>query len=181
VGESRFDLKLLRTTGRETITIRRRDGSGPSPRLVVAPSFPQDASVRSVTVNGRAARFARARSGDVQRAEVVVDGAETTEIAFAYDEGTDVYVRAEAPAPGARSQGLRVLRARAEGSALNLSLEGLGGHSYALFLRTPRRPGAEGGVTVERAGRDWELRVAFEGPPDRYVRREVRLPLKDGS
>jgi glycogen debranching enzyme len=183
VGESRFELKLLRTSGRETITIRRQDGSGPAPlpRLVVAPSFPLDATVRSVAVNGRSARFARSRSGDVQRAEVVVDGAETTEIVFAYDEGTDVYMRAEAAAPGARSQGLRVLRARAEGSALDLSLEGLGGHTYALFLRTPRRPGAVGGVTLEKAGRDWALRVAFEGPPDRYVRRDVRLPLRDGG
>jgi hypothetical protein len=147
---------------------------------VVAPSFPLDATVRSVTVNGQAARFALARSGDVQRAEVVVDGVGTSEILFAYDEGTDVYVRAEAPAPGARSQGLRVLRARAEGSALNLSLEGLGGHSYALFLRTPRHPGATRGVTLEKAGRDWEVRVAFEGPADTYVRRDVELPLKDG-
>jgi glycogen debranching enzyme len=182
VGGSRFELKLLRSPGRETITIRRQDGSAthPHPRLVVAPSFPLDATVRSVTVNGQAARFALARSGDVQQAEVVVDGVGTTEILFAYDEGTDVYVRAEAPAPGARSQGLRVLRARAEGSALNLSLEGLGGHSYALFLRTPRHPGATRGVTLEKAGRDWEVRVAFEGPADTYVRRDVELPLKDG-
>jgi glycogen debranching enzyme len=183
VGASRFELKLLRSVGRETITIRRQDGSAtsPPPRLVVAPSFPLDATVRSVTVNGHSARFALARSGDVQRAEVVVDGVGTTEIVFAYDEGTDVYVRAEAPAPGARSQGLRVLRARAEGSALNLSLEGLGGHSYALFLRTPRRPGAARGVTVEKAGRDWELHVVFDGPSDTYVRRDVGLPLKDGG
>jgi hypothetical protein len=101
------------------------------------------------------------------------------QIVFAYDEGTDVYARAEASEPGARSAGLRILRARAEGQVLRLVLEGRGGRSYTLRARTPRILGSGAGATVKRtADRDWELRVAFEGSTDAYVRRELSLTLR---
>jgi hypothetical protein len=182
VGASRYDLKFVRSSGRTAIVIAHGEDAvpGPAPRVVAAPSFPLDAAVRSVTVNGRAARFQLRRAGDVQRAEVTVEGGPpTAEIVFAYDEGTDVYSRAEAPAPGARSEGLRVLRARAEAGGLHLRLEGRGGREYPLRVRTPRGVGGAPGVTATKAGHgDWEVRVSFEGPADTYVRRDLVLPLR---
>jgi hypothetical protein len=182
VGGSRYDLKLVRSSGRTVIVIARRDDPtpGPAPKVVVAPSFPLDATVRSVTVNGQAARFQLRRAGDVQRAEVTIEGGPpTAEIVFAYAEGTDVTSRAEAPAPGARSEGLRILRARAEAGGLHLRLEGRGGREYPLHVRTPRTVGGAPGVTLTKAGPgDWDLRVSFEGPTETYVRRDLVLLLR---
>jgi len=181
VGNARYDLNLERTPGRETIKVERRveaNAAGPA-RIIVAPAFPLDVKISSVTVNGRPAKFDPRRMGDIQRVEVNVESQLlVNEIAFTYEEGTDVYVEREALRPGASSEGLRVLRSRADASALRLTLEGLGGHTYELRVRTPRRIGETSGVRViEAAGHDVKLLVSFEGRDDAYVRRELIIPL----
>ena len=181
-----YDFALTRGDGRLGIKVTRRAPPRPAgaaapaaPRLFVAPAFPLDARIRSATVNGRAARFAVTRSGDVQRAEVSLEVPKDAEVVFNYEEGTDVYAEHEAPAPGARSRGLRILRARADAGALRLVLEGLAGHTYALRVRTPKEVEEAEGVTIEDdGGDDLLLRIEFEGPPDVYTRREVILPLR---
>lgn len=182
VGNARYNLSLERTTGRQTIKVERRvDGNAGSPaRIIVAPAFPLDAKITSVTVNGRPAKFDTRRMGDIQRIEVNVDSQLIlNEVVFSYDEGTDVYVEGEALRPGASSEGLRVLRSHAEAGALHLTVEGLGGRTYELRVRTPRRITETSGVRViEEAGRDVKLLVSFEGPGDAYVRRELVIPLR---
>ncbi|MBA2647673.1 MAG: amylo-alpha-1,6-glucosidase [Pyrinomonadaceae bacterium] len=188
-GPNQFDLTLERGGRRETIKIVKRAASvvantagnitpGIARQIVIAPSFPLDARVRSVKVNNRTTKFNVTRAGDIQRAEVVVDNApENIEAVFTYDEGTDVYVQTPPLKPGAHSEGLRVLRARADANALRLTLEGRGGRSYALCVRTPRRLG-ESGVTAKQIdGGDYELLVAFDGTPGIYGRRELTIPL----
>ena len=181
VGDARYDLTLERTTGRETIRVERRGevNAASAARIIVAPAFPLDARIRSVAVNASAAHFETRGAGDVQRVEVDVNAeAQVSEIVFTYAEGTDVYVEREALRPGASNEGLRVLRSRADGTALRLTLEGLGGRTYELRVRTPRRVGEANGVKViEAAGRDTQLLVTFEGPGDAYVRRELAIPL----
>ncbi|HVG18830.1 MAG TPA: amylo-alpha-1,6-glucosidase, partial [Blastocatellia bacterium] len=186
-GAAHYDLTLERGGGREAVRIIRRDHdnvgnrgvAGGAARLTIAPAFPLDAEVRSVTVNGRAAKFETRREGDVLRAIVRIDvAAASTEIIYTYDEGTEVYVEPETPKPGASNQGLRVLRSTADANALRLALEGLGGRSYQLGARSRRRLGEAGGVKViESPGRHTKLLVSFDGPPDAYVRRELTIPL----
>lgn len=181
VGDARYDLTLERTTGRETIRVERRVqvNAAAATRIVVAPAFPLDAKIRSVMVNASAARFETRQAGDVRRVEVDVNAeAQISEIVFTYDEGTDVYVEREALRPGASNEGLRILRSHAEANALRLTLEGLGGRTYGLGVKTPRRLGEANGVKViEATGRDTQLLVTFEGPGDAYVRRELVIPL----
>ncbi len=179
VRDSLCDVDFERGPGSVSVSVTRRSGSA-ALRLVIAPAFPQDAVIRKAVVNGREAKLVRTDEGDVQRARLAVDVAEpTTRVVFDVQHGTDAYVRAEAPAPGATSQGLRILRARAEVGALQLALEGLAGREYSFGVRSPRRVGSAAGATVRRrAGHDWEVRVAFEGPADTYVRRDVVLPLR---
>lgn len=186
-GDASYDLALERGEGRETVSVIRRDQDtvgnrgvrGGAARIIIAPAFPPDAQVRSVTVNGRRAKFEMKREGDIQRAIVRVDG-ETArnEIVYSYDEGTEVYVELEAPRPGASNQGLRVLRSSADAKGLHLVLEGLGGRSYQLGARSRHRLGEAGGVKIiESANRDTKLLVSFEGASDAYVRRELTIPL----
>jgi hypothetical protein len=118
--------------------------------------------------------------GDVQRAEVTIEAREpSVEIVFTYTEGTDVYLVPQSLAPGAQSEGLRVLRSRADRDALCLLLEGLGGRTYAVRVRTPHQIGQVDGVSVQ-ADKDSDplLAVSFEGPSGSYVRREVIVPLR---
>ena len=99
-------------------------------------------------------------------------------IVFAYDEGTDVFTRIELPDAGGVSEGLRVLRARVENGALRLLVEGRGGRSYRIGVRSPRRLGQASGVTVTPTARGADLLVAFEGAAGGYARRSIVLPLR---
>jgi hypothetical protein len=115
----------------------------------------------------------------VQFAEVAVPqpGAETI-AEFRYNGGTDVYVATPTPQPGARNEGIRILRSRADATALRLLLEGRTGRSYELSLRTPHRTGTLRGATLVRgAGADPVIRVTFGGAGEGYVRREVIVEL----
>ncbi|HXG64360.1 MAG TPA: GH116 family glycosyl hydrolase [Blastocatellia bacterium] len=183
-GKARYDLTLERAAGRMTVKVTRSgQEAGPGvQRIVIAPALPLDAQVRSATVNGRAAKFQAARMGDGQRVEVVVENpAPSVEVGYTLDEGTDVYLEPVTPLPGATNEGLRVLRSRAEANALRLTLEGLGGRAYSLWVRSPRRVGGVEGVRVgETRGRDTQLTVNFDGPGDSYTRRELTIPLTAG-
>ncbi len=188
-GRWRYDLSLERSAGRERIVIARREqakseaAKGPEAsgltRIIVAPALPLDARVRAVTVNQRHGTFGITRSGDVERAEVTIESpAPTVEVVFTYDEGTDVYSPPEALEAGARSKGLRIIHARADANALHLTLEGIGGRSYSLRVRTGRELGEarDRGLMIKRlAGQDPELLVTFEGSGDAYVRRELSI------
>ncbi|PYQ22894.1 MAG: amylo-alpha-1,6-glucosidase [Acidobacteria bacterium] len=166
------EVTLVRGAGRLSVTVARPSGGGSPLKIVLAPAFPLDARVHSVS----AGPLQVTRLGDVQRAEATLElTAARTEVVFAYDEGTDVYVRHEPAAAGAESTGIRILRCRAEGRVLRLTLEGRGGRTYVLHLRTPRIPASAPGATVRRSGRDFEVEVRFEG--EGFVRREIVIPL----
>jgi glycogen debranching enzyme len=194
-GDARYDLKLVRGAGRLEVTIKRRSDVAAAEtnaralskgveRFTIAPAFPLDARVAKVTVQGRAVAFEIKTVGDVQRAEVSLErGGPTIEAVFTYTEGTDVYLVPESLAPGAESVGLRILGARADAEALHLRLEGLGGRSYALRVRSPYRLGPSSGATIEVGSDDGEqqLRIAFEGQAGLYVRRDLRIPLRRGA
>ena len=114
---------------------------------------------------------------DVQQAVFTVDaGAPRIEAVINLKPGTSVYVRPEMSPPGSTNQGLRVLRSRAEEDALNLLVEGHGGRTYTLYVRTPKRLSETEGVSVTRtANRETALLITFDGPDDDYVRRAIRV------
>jgi len=179
-GGARYDVTMERASGLTIVRVARRDsGTGRARRLVAAPALPLDVKMRGVTVNGSAVKHDARPVGDVQRVQVTVDDPPPmTEIVFTYDEGTDVYVEVPDLRQGAVSEGLRILRARADRGTLRLLLEGRGNRSYLVGVRTPRRLGAaEGVVIVPAAARDQQLRIRFDGAPDSYVRRDITVPL----
>lgn len=210
-GASLFDFSLRRGGGQMTIRVSRHPSdvkasarnakAAATSSVTLAPAFPLDARVRAVRVNGRGAQFETMREGDVQRLELSFDVSKTAEVSILYDEGTDVYLPFESPAPGSRSTGLRVLRSRAEGGALRLLLEGRGGRTYTLRVKTQHEienetaegeedsdedaDGEEGETTnaqafnAKRVGPgEFSLSVSFPSPTDGYVRREFVVPLR---
>jgi len=185
LGDARFDLMLKRQAARLIINITRAGSPTGNDvitgkRITIAPAFPLDARIRSVKVQGQTTRFATTVIGDVQRAQVTVDADRPTiEVVYSYDEGTDVFADQEIPAPGAQSKGLRILRSRADTNALHLVLEGLGGRSYRLQVRTPHQLGEVSGVTKETVvANTTRLVVKFDGPTDTYVQRELTIPFR---
>jgi hypothetical protein len=190
-GDAHYDLKMVRAAGRLAITttLKRPATTSSSTlshrveRLMLAPAFPLDAQVHKVTVQGRATQFEMRRIGDVQRAEIRIEtDAPTIETVFTFDEGTDIYFTPESLMPGAQNSGLRIVRARADSEALHLVLEGLGGHTYAMRVRSPFQLGEADGLKVQADGNsDPQLTVAFEGPSDTYVRRELSVPIRRGA
>jgi hypothetical protein len=200
VGDALVDVSLRRGRGRLTVRVERRDRPDlrraeaasaaqaggtraveSASRLTIAPAFPLDAEIRRATVNGQAARFDVTRRGDVQYAEVTIAPADrTTIVELDVREGSDVYTEVSQPRPGAANEGLRILRSRAASDGLRLTLEGRGGRTYALWLRSPRpvRDAATAGVRIDRTGPgDPRLFITFEGAAEEYVRREVLVPL----
>jgi glycogen debranching enzyme len=186
-GQGRYDATLERGSGLMKITLARQPNNGSMrtaesatlKQLVVAPAFPLDAVVRTASVNGRRSPFKLVQSGDVQHAHVVVASppAQTT-ITINYAQGSDVYTELSPSERGAENTGLRILRSTAAKDHLRLLLEGRGGRSYTLFVRTPRRVGGAPGVSVrEPQQADARLDIAFEGSAADYVRREIVLPL----
>jgi glycogen debranching enzyme len=174
-----LDIDVTRASGLIAIRIAQ-NGTGKMPALVIAPGLPLDAQVESVRIDGQQGRATVERLGDVQFAEISVPRpAAQTVVEVRYGGGSDVYVHTTAPEPGGRSRGIRILRSRADATALRLLLEGVNGRSYDLFLRTPRQPGTvEGGTLVRGEGRDPIIRVAFEGSAGEYSRREVVVRLR---
>ncbi|HZE69693.1 MAG TPA: GH116 family glycosyl hydrolase [Pyrinomonadaceae bacterium] len=184
-GNTRFDITLEREIRRLTVKITRRGaltvkGATMGERITVAPAFPLDARISAVRVRGRSTKFVTNIIGDVQRAEVSLDADQPTiDVVYSYDEGTDVFADQDIPAPGAQSKGLRILSSRADHDALHLVLEGLGGHSYRLNVRTPHEIGEVSDVIKETGGPNaTRLVIAFNGPTDTYVRRDLTIPLR---
>ena len=178
VGKAKYDLTLQRFAGRLKINITRAGASEPLD-ITLAPSFPLDARVRAVEIEGRNIEFKTSQIGDRQHALVNFEMREqSVEVAFIYDEGSDVYVKSEIPEPGAESQGLRVLRSTAQDNGLRLVLEGRGGRTYKLFVRSPHQLGEIMGVKVGRSdGPDQQLTIEFKGSPESYSRLDVTVPL----
>ncbi|HEX9918537.1 MAG TPA: GH116 family glycosyl hydrolase, partial [Pyrinomonadaceae bacterium] len=192
LGDARYSLTYERSAGRIKINFKRHpadkitptkstNGAPDATNVSVAPALPLDARVRGVTLQGRPVTFASLRAGDVQRPEVsFVAEPIDMEIVFDYDEGTDVYLEPRAPSRGETSQGLRILRSRAEAGALNLLLEGRSGHTYTLGVRTPHKLGGAPDVVIKDAdGRgDAQLTIRFGAGTQKYVRREISIPLR---
>ena len=186
-GNARIDLTLERGAGNLTVRITRRGKTSNDAnakdnytKITVAPAFPLDARVNTVQLQGRSVEFGRKSIGDIQRAEITFDvEQEPIVVRYSYDEGTEVFADQEIPAPGAQSEGLRILRSRADQDTLHLVLEGIGGRSYGLGVRTPHQLGEFSGAKVETGSNSTpHLLVAFDGPTDTYVRRELTIPLR---
>ena len=182
-GAVRYDVGLERSPGRMLVRFARRAPGPPAnaapKRLVVAAALPLDARIQRVTVNGTVVKHEAAVVGDVQRVQILTDErVPSTDVVFGYDEGTDVYVQTQELQQGAANDGLRILRVRAATAALRLTLEGRGGRTYLVSVRTPRRLGTADGVVVTTPpGRDRQLRIAFDASAEQYVRREIAVPL----
>ncbi|HEX8264997.1 MAG TPA: GH116 family glycosyl hydrolase [Pyrinomonadaceae bacterium] len=181
-GTASYDFSLARPRGKLNLEITR-NGNFTFEKLFVAPAFPLDAKIKTVTVNGKPVNFNVQKIGDIQRAEIVLGNFENNlKIVYEYDEGMEVWIEFPPLAPGQTNQGLKIIRATASDANLHLILEGLAGRTYTLgFTGGGLVSGAEG-VRTEQFSSGFnrsqgKIYVKFEGADNSFVRREITLPI----
>lgn len=183
-ANSSFDFKLSRTKGKMTIFIEQRGQIAAVPtKLILSPAFPLDAKIKSVSVRGKKIVFQAKRNGDVQTAEVSFDLTDPkTEISFAYEEGTEVYLAVPMLIAGAENTGLRIIKAQARENGLYLLLEGLSGRNYQLNVKSPRQLQAMDGILIKPISpNEYQLDLSFQGLPSGYSKRELLILHQIGN
>lgn len=175
-GGNSLGFKVKREKGKMTISVFQK-GSGT--KLILAPTFPLDAVIKSATVGGKKAIPQIKKIGDIQHAELQLDLTANVEVVYLLDEGTDVYWNAPNLQAGQENLGLRIIKSQARADGLYLMLEGLSGHSYQLQVRSGRMlKEAEGAKISTVANGEQQLSVSFSGNSDDYVKREILLPFE---
>lgn len=140
----------------------------------VAVPIPLLARVRRVTVNGKNTRFRLLEEGDSRGAAVEVRLRREAEIAAEYDGGVGIVPPVTEPEPGRRSSGLKVMRvATAGANIVDVTVAGLGGHSYTLELVTALPTPAADGARVTKTDTGYKLEIPFDGTG--YVQRVVQV------
>ncbi|MEP6925913.1 MAG: hypothetical protein ABI954_15705 [Pyrinomonadaceae bacterium] len=185
-GNVLLDFTLRRENGKLTISIARRSinssDTKSSTHLILAPAFPFDAKVKSVSIDGQPTTFNLKRIGDIQQAEMSFDLAQPKAIvSFVYDEGTDVYLIPQTLVAGAETSGLRIIKSQAGEKGLFLSVEGAGQQTYQLNVRSTHQLQEVEGVKVKSAlsGGDAQLSISFQGAPQTYIKREILIPYQN--
>ncbi len=186
VGGALYDLDIDRTptSQRYVLTSASTATTNGAASVVFAPALPLDAKVTRVTVGGRTHPFTIDREGDIQRVRVAIEHPTLPlRLDITHTPGTDATAKIVAPAAGAESEGLRILRVTPDGNgnALRLLVEGRGRHTYHLTVYSPRALAAVEHVTLgKRDGTAQDIAVEFPGSSssDEYVRLDLRLPLK---
>ncbi len=181
-GSSSFDFKFTRTKGKLTISVEQRGQNNPI-KLILAPIFPLDAKIKTVTAGSKKTAFQMRQIGDGQQSEVQVDlTTQKTEIVFTLDEGTDVYYNPPSLIAGAENTGLRIIKSQARPDGLYLLLEGLNGRSYQLNARSPHQFLPTSGISIKPINSDtYQLDVAFQGATSEYSTRELLIPYRAAS
>ncbi|NOT47267.1 MAG: amylo-alpha-1,6-glucosidase [Acidobacteria bacterium] len=174
-GGSTLDFEVSRSPGRTSVSIYR---NGESKKLILAPAFPPDAKIGSVSVNRKKVIFNPVSIGDVQRAEISVDlNYPVTEVVFENAVGTEVFYSIPSLVAGADSSGLRIIRATALQTGLSLSLEGASGKAYSLQIKSPRSLISATGASVEKiADHKYQMSISFPAYPAGYTKRLLFIP-----
>jgi glycogen debranching enzyme len=178
-GNAALDFKVTRGNGKMTISVNRNEVTKKSlTKLRLAPAFPLDARINSVTIDGKKVVFKSKTTGDVQHVEITHEITATqTQVVFDYVEGTDVYYATTSLVAGAESTGLRIVRSNADQKGLSVWLEGRGGQSYSIRIKTPRNLQSVDGVSLRTVDAEYQLDVSFPTTSGGYVRRQIFLPF----
>lgn len=182
VSDAKYDFRFVRARGKLNLDITAT-GNRAIEKLTLAPAFPLDAQIKSVTVNGKAADFELQKIGDIQRVQTILENFENNlKIVYEYDEGTEVWTDFSPLEPGQTNQGLKIIRAFADDANLHLIVEGLGDRTYTLGVTSGGLLGKAEGVAVQQTGSGLnrsrgKIYVKFEGAENSFVRREILLPI----
>jgi glycogen debranching enzyme len=177
VGATTVALSYQRTPGLLTMEVKR---TGPDCAFDFNPAFSLRASVASVELNGHSLPFHVAATASDQHVAIrfpLTRTTSTVRIRLKNDFG--VSLSNKLPSLGSASEGLRVLSEtwNSNRTQLKLSLSGLTGKTYELFVWNPSQVASVKGATLGAAGQDLaKLVVDFpSADAESYVHQDVVL------
>ena len=149
----------------------------PTQRVAPKSAFLIQLALSGRGMSGKKIAFEMKPNGDGQQAEIKFETTNApTEISFDYTEGTEVYVEMPSLTAGAENKGLRIIKSQARKDGLYLSLEGRGGQTYSVGVKSPRILKEVEGVKITSAN-EREMQISFTGEASSYIKREILLPF----
>lgn len=178
-GNELFSISIRKSSGSYKAIIEKQTESPYELRF--APAFGHFTKVLSVTIDGRPVPFKIEESSQDLSAIVNAKLSRRLEIEIKYVTGIEIEVPMEEATVGERTVGLKFLSLQKEGNGLNLQIEGVGGRSYRLKVKSSLRNLTIGGVKLVSTSGEWrEVEVSFEdGEPGTYRRKVIRLGSGD--
>lgn len=175
IGTAHISGEVRQQPGRTVVTLEY-DGEEPL-QVDLQPLLPTAAQVRRVLVDGHPVKFAQQDQQGTTSARVETMLARRAEIIVEYQGGIGIVPVATRPEPGQRTTSLKILRVEnsSQGVAgqVELTVAGLGGHSYVIDLVTQMPSVNAEGASVRRTPSGYRLELSLEGSG--YVIRKVGI------
>jgi len=152
---------------------------GTAIQLNFKPSFPPDAKIRRVRMNGRDIKFHLLRFNRTQVCHINNIEVANPVIEIEYQPGTEVIIERKAARTGDSSRFLKLLGTQIDGNFFNIEVEGRRGEEYTLNVRSHRTILRATNAKLEPS-RSGEVRLAFRvmgSGGNRFVRQTIRLQL----
>lgn len=165
--------EIRRTGGTTSISLIVHQGSKPIHLHLEIP-VPLAARVRRVTINGKSAKFDLRYNGDTDAAFIETQLEPRLEAVAEYDGGIEIVPPPIDPAPGERSSSLKIIETKfIDDHHFDLTVSGLGGHTYSLDFVSQFPQLTAGDLHVTKTPTGFRLVIPFTGAD--YSTRKLRL------
>jgi mannosylglycerate hydrolase MGH1-like protein len=189
IGDGHLSGEILQQPSQTTLQLAY---DGKSPVLVsLSPSLPAAAHVKSVLLDGKAAKYSVKEFGSFVRVEVAlvtVRSSQKLTLVVNYDGGIAIVPPSPHPQPGERTSSLKILDVQSNqsspspsqhsGCLLRLTVAGLAGRTYPLQLITTLPNLHAGSLQLEKTQTGYTLQIPFESSNSNsssYLSREICL------
>lgn len=172
VGSAHISGEIRQKPGRLEMSLKQ--DSPNALVLDIAPRLPLAAQVKKVTVNGEAVTsWSAPRHGGMTVLHTYATVRDKADIVVEYEGGVGFVPAIASPAPGDRTQGLKVIwTTMPDDRTITLRVAGLGGRSYSLDLLTATELKTSAGE-LSKSEQGYRLTIPFEG--EGYQTREIKL------
>jgi glycogen debranching enzyme len=176
VGETTLDFIINRRREMMALDVTRRGGEGPV-ELKFLPTFPLDAKVTSVKINGQPISFEMIRGREDQACRLIISFTASLHTEIVYTPGTQLIVPLVPAQLGDQTRRLKIIRTNTTNNAFTIEAEGLSGTTYQVRLSTPRSiRQVTGAEIISREGSQYRLALTFpKSEPPRYLRQRVSV------
>ncbi len=176
VGADLVNITMSRTTSGSAYDF---SGNTNGANVQFSPIFPNDALIKSVSINGKIVPHKTEPFGDGIKLTLQSFPAQRTEVHIQHTKGTNVYTRQTEAPLGAKNTQIKVIRAKTEANTLYLTVDGLKGSTPSVFVRTDKVLKEAPNTIVNRLPNgDQEVKIIFQGQGDTFMRRKISLRLQ---
>ena len=172
VGDGHLSGEILQQPSQTTLHLSYEVGSATSVpvRIKIAPSIPAAAHIKSVRLDGKPVQFTIRASGSFLRVEIdpiTLRSSQQLTLAVEYEGGIGIVPPMPHPEPGERTSSLKIIDVQSNtknpGCLVQVTLAGLGGHTYPLKILSTRPNLKADGFKLDKTDTGYVLQIPFEG------------------